>query len=103
MPTFVAFSALMDTEKAAETVVAFIGTFLIALTVGRILKRRAGVRLGLLYRLFCLTLAFYAALTVYGVHATWRDHIGAATIILSTAFIVALVNRYVWDWYFEKR
>src|SRR5689334_7798748 len=103
MPTFIAFSALTDTERAGETVIAFIGTFLISLTIGRILKRRAGVRLGLLYRLFCLTLAFYAALSVYGVQASWRNHIGAAAIILSTAFVVAVVNRYVFDWYFEKR
>src|SRR5690349_3450625 len=103
MPIFIAFSALMDTPRAAETVIVFIGTFLVALTIGRILKRRAGVRLGLFYRLFCLTLAFYAALTVYGVQADWRNHIGAAAVILSTAFIIALVNRYVFDWYFEKR
>ncbi len=93
----------MDTSRAAETVIAFIGTFLVALTIGRVLKRRAGVRLGLLYRMFCLMLAFYAALSIYGVEASWRNHIGALSIILSTAFVVALVNRYVFDWYFEKR
>ena len=97
------FTALLETQKAATTVVVFVGTFFLALTLGRILKRRAGVRLGLLYQLFCLTLAFYAALAVYGVHTNWRNHIGAAVILLSTAFVVALVNRYVWDFYFEKR
>ena len=94
---------LFDTQRVALTVGAFIGTFFVALTIGRFLKRRAGVQLGLLYQLFCLTLAFYAALAVYGVHATWRNHIGAAAILLSTAFIVALVNRYLWAWYFEHR
>ncbi len=97
------FTTLLETQKAAVTIVVFIGTFFIALTIGRILKRRAGVRLGILYQLFCLTLAFYAALAVYGVHTNWRDHVGAAVILLSTAFVVALVNRYVFDWYFEKR
>jgi small-conductance mechanosensitive channel/CRP-like cAMP-binding protein len=67
------------------------------------LKRRAGVKLGLLYRLFCLMLAFYAAIAVYGVHASWRNHVGAAVILLSTALVVALVNRYVWDLYYEKK
>ena len=61
------FTTLLETQKAAVTIVVFIGAFFIALTIGRILKRRAGVRLGLLYQLFCLTLAFYAALAVYGV------------------------------------
>src|SRR6266446_4924050 len=92
-----------DTQRAAATLIAFVGTFFIALTVGRFLKRRAEVRLGLLYQLFCLALAFYVAIAVYGVHASWRIHIASAVLLLSTALIVALVNRYVWDIYFERR
>src|SRR5213080_3191054 len=92
-----------DTQRAALTIVAFIGTFIVALSFGRFLKRRAEVRLGILYQLFCLALAFYVALAVYGLEAPWRVHVGAAAILLSTALIVALVNRYVWDLYFERR
>src|SRR5205823_10908445 len=91
-----------ETQRAAITIVVFIATFFVALTIGRLLKRRAGVRFGLLYRLFCLVLAFYSALAVYGVQADWKNHVGAAAVLLSTAVIVALVNRYVWDLYFEK-
>jgi small-conductance mechanosensitive channel/CRP-like cAMP-binding protein len=97
------FNALPEAERDAITVVVFIATFFVSLGIGRFLKRRAGVRLGLLFRLFCLILAFYAAIAVYGVRAPWRYHVGAAAILLSTALIVALVNRYVWDFYFEKR
>src|SRR5213083_2262464 len=97
------FSALPEAERDAITVIVFIGTFFGALTVGRFLKRRAGVRLGLLFRLFCLVLAFYAAICVYGVHALLPKHVGAAAILLSTALVVALVNRYVWDLYFEQK
>jgi len=97
------FSGLSEAERAAITAVVFVGTFFVALWVGRFLKRRAGVRLGLLFRLFCLILAFYAAISVYGVHASWRNHVGTAVILLSTAVVVALVNRYVWDFYFEKK
>src|SRR5712671_1098673 len=92
-----------DTQRTALTIVAFIGTFIVALSFGRFLKRRAEVRLGLLYQLFCLALAFYAALAIWGVEAPWRVHFAAAVILLSTALIVALVNRYVWDIYFERR
>ena len=95
--------AWLETERAGVTVVVFVGTFFLALTIGRILKRRAGVKLGVLYQLFCLALAFYAALATYGVQADWRNHVGAAAVLLSTAFVVALINRYVWDWYFEQR
>src|SRR5881227_82212 len=97
------FDTLPEAERDAITVIAFIGTFFIALGIGRFLKRRAGVGLGLLFRLFCLILAFYAAIVVYGVHAPWRHHVGAAAILFSTALVVALINRYVWDFYFEKK
>src|SRR3989449_2788071 len=97
------FDALPEAERDAITVIVFIGTFFIAVGIGRFLKHRAGVRLGLLFRLFCLILAFYTAIAVYGVHASWRNHVGAAVILLSTALGVALINRYVWDFYFEKK
>src|SRR6266481_5752553 len=97
------FSALSEAERDAITALVFIGTFFVTLSIGRFLKRRAGVRLGVLFRLFCLTLAFYAAIAAYGLHTNWRNHIGAAVVLLSTAFVVALVNRYVWDLYFEQR
>ncbi len=93
---------LLETEKTADTIVVFLVTFFGTLAIGRFLKRRAGVRLGLLYQLFCLAAAFYAGLATYGVQANWRDHIGALTVLLSTALVVALVNRYVWDLYFEQ-
>jgi len=97
------FSGLSEAERDAITAVVFLGTFFVAFGVGRFLKRRAGVKLGLLYRLFCLMLAFYAAIAVYGVNASWKNHVGAAVILLSTALVVALVNRYVWDLYYEKQ
>src|SRR6266508_1031202 len=97
------FSAVSEAERDAITVIVVIGTCFVAVGIGRFLKRRAGVRLGLLFRLFCLILAFYAAIAAYGVHASWRRHVGAAVILLSTALVVALINRYVWDFYYEKK
>src|SRR5437667_6168593 len=97
------FKAFSEIEHETITVIAFLGTFFVAVGVGRFLKRRAGVRLGLLFRLFALVLAFYVALWVYGVHSSWRNHVGAVAILLSTALVVALINRYIWDLYFEKR
>ena len=97
------FVHFLETQRALVTVLVFVGTFFGALTLGRLLKRRAGVRLGVLFQLFCLTLAFYAAISFYGIRGGWRNHLGAAVVLLSTAFIVALINRYLWDGYFEKR
>ena len=96
-------SGVPEVERDAITVIVFIATFFVTLWIGRFLKRRAGVALGLFFRLFGLTLAFYAAIAVYGVQAPWRYHVGTAAILLSTALFVALINRYVWDFYFEKK
>jgi small-conductance mechanosensitive channel/CRP-like cAMP-binding protein len=95
--------AVSEAQRGTITVLVFFVTFFVALGIGRFLKRRAGVQLGLVFRLFCLIIAFYAAIAVYGVQASWRYHVGAAAILLSTALIVALINRYVWDLYFEKK
>jgi len=97
------FTNLPTTEKAVITAIIFVGTFFAILTIGRLLKRRAGVRLGVPFQLFCVTLAFYAAIAFYGLKADWRNHVDAAAILLSTAFIVALLDRYLWDAYFEKK
>ncbi len=91
------------TQREIATGLTFVGTYLLALALGRFLKRRAGVRLGVFYQLFCLTLAFFAAITVWGVEATWRGHVGAALVILSAGVVVALIDRYLWEYYFGVR
>jgi small-conductance mechanosensitive channel len=93
----------IQTQKTLVTIVVFVATYFVSLTLGRLLKRRAGVPLGVLFQLFCLTLAFYAAMWFYGVKADWRNHVGAALFLLSTAFLVALVDRYYWGLYWERK
>lgn len=96
-------STFVESQRALVTFLVFVSTFFVTLTIGRALKRRAAVRLGVLYQLFCLTLAFYAALTYYGVHASWRDHVGAIAVLLSTAFFLALIDRYIWVGHYERK
>ena len=95
--------AFLETQKTAITAIIFVATFFLTLTIGRFLKRRAGVRLGVPYQLFCLTLAFYAAILFYGLHVSWQRHVDAVAVLLTTAFIVALLDRYLWDVHFEKK
>jgi small-conductance mechanosensitive channel/CRP-like cAMP-binding protein len=97
------FKTLLETQRAAVTILIFFATFFFALSIGRLLKRRAGVRLGLLFQLFCITAAFYAAIWAYGMPLPFRHHIGAVLILMSTVVVVALINRYLWDYYFEKK
>jgi hypothetical protein len=95
--------ALADAQRAVATIAVFIATFLVTLSIGRLLKRRAGVPFGIFFQLFALTLGFYAAAWVYGFDLNWRNHAGAALVLLSTAVVIALVDRYLWDLYFEQR
>lgn len=93
----------LSTQRAIVTVVVFVATFFVTLTLGRLLKRRAGVRLGVLYQLFCLTLAFYAAIMAYGSRADYSRHVTVLLLLLGTAFLLAVLDRYLWDLYFEQR
>ena len=95
--------ALADAQKAVATIAVFIATFLVTLSIGRLLKRRAGVPFGIFFQLFALALGFYAAVWVYGFDLRWRNHAGAALVLLSAAVVIALVDRYLWDLYFEQR
>jgi small-conductance mechanosensitive channel len=97
------FSRLLQTEKPAETVFVFLATYFVTLAIGRAFKRRGGVHFGILFQFFALTLGFYAALSTYGLQTTWRGHVGAILILLSTGVMIALLNRYLWDYYFETR
>jgi small-conductance mechanosensitive channel/CRP-like cAMP-binding protein len=96
-------STFVESQRAFVTSLVFVATFFGALTIGRLLKRRAGVRLGVAFQLFCLTLAFYAALSFYGFHSSWRNHVGALAVLLSTAFVLALIDRYIWVGYYERK
>src|SRR6266436_5225146 len=80
--------ALVNTERAAETIAVFIVTFLVTLALGRLLKRRAGVPFGIFFQLFALALAAYAAAWVYGMDFRWRNHVGAAVVFLIALLLV---------------
>jgi small-conductance mechanosensitive channel/CRP-like cAMP-binding protein len=70
---------------------------------GKRLKRSQGVRLGWLYHLFALCLSTYATARLVGLHVAPLRHLGAAVVVLGAMFLIALVDRYVWDLYFQKR
>ncbi len=95
--------ALIESYRAPATVIAFLLVYFVALALGRLLKRKAGVPLGIFFQIFCLTLAFYASITVYGIHSGWRNHVGAALLLLGATVVVALIDRCVWDAWFERR
>lgn len=97
------FTTLLETHKTIAAVIIWFGVFFGTLVIGRLLKRRAGVRLGVSFQLLCIALAFYAATSFYGVTAQWHNIVATAVIAFATAFVVALLDRYLWDAYFQKR
>lgn len=60
--------AVSEAQRDTITVLVFFRDVFVALGIERFLKRRA-VQLGLVFRFFCLIVAFYAAIAVYGVQA----------------------------------
>lgn len=97
---------------APERALIFAGSapliYLCAVALGRVLKRRAGVHLGVLFQLFCIALALYAPLRLLGLHPAvapldLERELGSAAVLLGTFFFTALVRRYLWEGYFERK
>lgn len=80
--------------------------FFVLLTMGRLLKRRAGVQLGFLYVLFSFTLCVGLGLEMvspeFPVPIRVIRAFRAANILLGVFFVLALVRRYYWELWFER-
>jgi small-conductance mechanosensitive channel len=94
----------MDNPEAKTVIVAIAasGIYYLLLQVGRRLKRRHGVRLGVLYHLFAIGFGIFLPSVLMQPAWTVLPHIGAVTVIFGAVFIISLVDRYVWDLYFKQ-
>lgn len=79
------------------------GLYCLMVVLGRRLKRRHGVRLGYLYHLFALGLAICLPARLFDVTFPHFREVGALTTLLGAIFLIALVDRYVWELYFQQR
>jgi len=88
------------------------GLYCAMLLLGRRLKRRHGVRLGWPYHLFSLCVSIYFPATLFvgdipfrfgSLTVEMRGAFGAMSFLLGAFFLVALVDRYIWDLYFRER
>ncbi len=82
--------------------------YLVTVGIGRALKRRAGVHLGVVYQLFCIVISLYVPLRFLALDYGPRPfelqrNLGAATALLATLFALALVRRYLWEIYFAQK
>jgi small-conductance mechanosensitive channel/CRP-like cAMP-binding protein len=98
---------LATTQHALIAGVIAIAFYLGSVAIGRSLKRRAGVRLGTTYRLFCVVASLYFGLTFSPFNfAPFPDpmrELGAAATLLGAVVMIALIRRYFWELYFEQK
>src|SRR6186713_3297678 len=98
---------LTEGSSIVVTVLVGLATFVAGVGLGRWLKRRAGVRLGFLYLLFCATLVVWVSLEVSTRDFSHRVDVlralRAANVLLGTLFVMALVRRYYWEGWFERQ
>jgi small-conductance mechanosensitive channel/CRP-like cAMP-binding protein len=80
--------------------------FISMLAIGRVLKRRFHVHLGVTYKLFSAVLAFYIPCLFLRTTSAWHGqltmHLGAATLLLGVGFLLALIRRFFWEGWFER-
>jgi small-conductance mechanosensitive channel/CRP-like cAMP-binding protein len=88
--------ALDAVSKNVLLLLSVPGLYCLLVLAGRQLKRKQGVRLGWPYHLFALPLAIFVPMWLLDI--PWhRTELEAATIIFGSVFVIALVDRYVWQ------
>lgn len=100
-------AALDATQTAVLTTAMMPVLFVVLLWMGRWLRRRQGVQLGVVYVLFCLALAIYVPLQTYRPEFPYRDELTrrwpGVLVLLGAFVLIALIRRYVWELWFEHR
>ena len=77
--------------------------YLLLLALGRWLKRRVAMRFGVLFQLFSAIVALYVALMVATPTLSWRGAVGALAVFSSVVVAIELIQRVVWELYFEQK
>ena len=96
-------------ERALILALAAPVIYLLGVALGRVLKRRAGVHLGVMYQLLCIVVALFFPLwlmrwnPLYFEPFNLQRELGAAAVLLGALFFIALLRRYFWEIYFEQR
>src|SRR5947207_15396996 len=92
-------------ETGVVLVLAVPAIYLLLVALGRWLKRRGGVRLGIFYQLFCVVLALFVPLAVRfeDVNFLLLQVLGSAAAMLGALFLLALIRRFFWEYYLEQR
>ena len=79
------------------------GVYLVLVALGRWLKRRLGVKLGAIYQLFSLALAFFLPLSFLEANIEVLQFLEASVVILGTLVLLSLIQRFFWELYVQDR
>ena len=77
--------------------------YLVMVAVGRWLKRRFGVRLGVVYQLFSVATAFFVPLGFQRLNSEVFNILESAVVILGTLVLLSLIQRFFWELYVQER
>ena len=92
----------VELSVAGEVIAVALGLYLVLVALGRLFKRRFGVRLGEVYQLFCATTGPYLAIAALYPALPGRTELGALSALLGTGVLVRLIDQYFWRGYFEQ-
>ena len=92
----------LQLDVAGELFVGAIITYLSLVAVGRLLKRKFGAKLGVVYQLFALILGPYLAMVVLHIAPPGRRELGAAAALLGSGVLGRFIDQFFWRWYFER-
>ena len=96
-------SAAFNVSVGGATVATAVGLYLLFVAVGRLLKRRIGTHLGVIYQLFSAVFAAYLAVVLLRPGFIDTRELGAMASVLGSGVLVRLLDQYFWRWYFEER
>jgi small-conductance mechanosensitive channel len=101
-------AALSPADKALVFLCAAPLIYLLTVAIGRFLKRHAGVQLGFMYKLFGIALGLYLPMWLLdfdsGQHPyNLRNDLLAASVMLGVIFVLSLLRRWLWEYYFGER
>jgi len=102
---------LTPIQQLVAFLVAVPCIYLFMVALGRWLKRHARVQLSVMYKLFGAVLAIYVPMRLLGWTGSTYPYepavshdLTAACILLGVIFLLSLLKRYLWEFYFgEKR
>jgi small-conductance mechanosensitive channel/CRP-like cAMP-binding protein len=99
--------SLSPLEQVAVFAAGVTVIYLVTVALGRWLKRRDGVQLGLVYKLFGVALGLFVPMELLGWNAgaypyELRRDLAAACVLLGVIVLLSLLKRYLWEFYFKE-